>query len=34
MTGIMPERISLLPIEVNYDRESNLISAKTFRYCF
>ena len=28
MTGIMPERISLLPIEVNYDRESNLISAK------
>ena len=24
----MPERISLLPIEVNYDRESNLISAK------
>jgi len=28
MTGIMPEKISLLPIEVNYDRESNLISAK------
>ena len=28
MTGIMPERISLLPIEVNYDREGNLLSAK------